>query len=357
MNRARLVRYSLFAGAAAAVTALAVWLEWQALSNLWPSVVGFVEENWRPVFGGGRGRLLIFFAVFMLLEVCFLAWQNTTVFIVFVQRRLSAKTDLAWMVVGIFPVLKTAAEYTFTIGLAFVAVKLSDAAIDRLGWFRWELPSDGILAVTGAFAVFFLVSTFVQYWLHRLQHWRWFWQLHRLHHSGTEFNLFLNFRVSPAEGVTNVLLLLSPTIFLKVPNAGLFAVYMFVYQLVSTAQHSQLPWSYGWIGQWIMVSPQNHQIHHSIDEEHRDHNFSVCPLWDRLFGTWYAGTKRPSGYGIADPAPAERPLTQFFLDTWIFYRDIACWLANVVRSALAWIRGRRSPSQHAPDTAATIPAE
>lgn len=355
MNRARLVRYSLYAGAVAAVAATAIWLEWQAVSQLWSSAVGFAEENWRRAFGG-RGRLLMYFTVFMLLEVCFLSWQNTTVFIVFVERKLSAMTDIAWTVIGVSG-LKTATEYTFTLGFAFVAVKLLDAAVEQLGWFRWELPSDGIIPVTLAFAVYFLVSTFVQYWLHRLQHWRWFWQLHRLHHSATEFNLFLNWRVNPAEGVTNILLLLSPTIFLKVPDAGLFAIYVFVYQLISTAQHSQLPWNYGWIGQWIMASPQNHQIHHSIDEEHRDHNFSTCPLWDRMFGTWYAGTKRPSGYGIADPAPVERPLTQFLTDTWIFYRDVTCWLAGVMRSAFERIRGRRPSSQDAPAAAATIPAE
>src|SRR5882672_7950560 len=88
VNRARLVRYSLYAGATAAVAATAIWLEWQAVSQLWSWVVGFAEENWRRAFGG-RGRLLMYFGLFMLLEVCFLAWQNTTVFIIFVQRKLS----------------------------------------------------------------------------------------------------------------------------------------------------------------------------------------------------------------------------------------------------------------------------
>ncbi len=226
VNRARLVRYSLYVGAAAIVAAPAVWLEWQAISDLWFRALGWAEANWHRAFIGG-GRLLTYYLVFMAIEVLFLNWEKTTIFIVLVRRKLSAMTDVLGVIVSFTPGLKTAREYGFTLGLAFVAVKLGDVAADGLGWYRWELPTEGVLAVSGGFVVYYLISTFVQYWLHRLQHWRWFWQLHRLHHSATEFNLLTGFRVNPAEGVTNVLLIVSPTIFLKIPDAGLFAAYMF----------------------------------------------------------------------------------------------------------------------------------
>ena len=105
-------------------------------------------------------------------------------------------------------------------------------------------------------------------------------------------------------------------------------------------------------GRWIIVSPQNHQIHHSADEEHRDLNFSVCPLWDRMFGTWYAGSTRPSAYGIGDRAHVERPFTQWLIDIWIFYRDFARSAAGGTKSALARVRRRRSQ-----DTSVSVPAE
>ena len=112
------------------------------------------------------------------------------------------------------------------------------------------------------------------------------------------------------------------------PSAGHFAAFYVGYQILASLQHSQLPWNFGWVGRWIIVSPRGHQIHHSIDEEHRDLNFSVCPLWDRMFGTWYYGSNLPSAYGISDPAHVERPLTQWAVDIWIFYRDIALSLAG-----------------------------
>jgi hypothetical protein len=111
------------------------------------------------------------------------------------------------------------------------------------------------------------------------------------------------------------------------------------------------------LGRWVIVSPQYHQIHHSMDEEHRDLNFSVCPIWDHLFGTWYAGSRVPSAYGIPDQAHIERPYTQWLIDIWIFYRDVARSLAGVARSVLARVRPRRPSLEDGLGATTSIPAE
>jgi len=252
--------------------------------------------------------------------------------------------------------LKTLAEYFFTFGLAYVVVKLVDAASARFDWVRWELPSEGVLGVTAGFVVFYFLSSFFGYWQHRLMHWRWFWQLHRFHHAATDLNILTTYRFNPAEAF-RILPFALPLFFIKAPSAGLFAAFTVANQMLALIQHSELPWSFGWLGRWIITSPQVHQIHHSIDEEHRDKNFSNCPLWDQVFGTWYGGPNRPSAYGIPDQAHVERPLTQWFIDVWIFYRDVARALAGAARSALDRVRGRRPPSQDALETTASIPAE
>ena len=37
---------------------------------------------------------------------------------------------------------------------------------------------------------------------------------------------------------------------------------------------------------WVLVTPQSHRVHHSLDPAHRDKNFGVTfSLWDHLFGT------------------------------------------------------------------------
>jgi sterol desaturase/sphingolipid hydroxylase (fatty acid hydroxylase superfamily) len=325
LNQPRVTRSMLFAVgaiAAAAIFAALVAARWQSALRLETWTIEVAAVKWRA------GQLLLITAIVIVVELFFLSWEKTTVFRVFVRRSRSAITDLAFAFLT-FSSFKWLADYAFSLGVALAAVKLGDALATRVGWMRWEMPTDGFFAVVGAFAVYYLMSTFVGYWQHRLMHWRWFWQLHRFHHSATDFNVFTGFRTNPAEMISNLIPALSPLVFLKVPDAGLFAAFTFVNLLLGQFQHTELPWSFGWVGRWVVTPPQMHQIHHSIDEEHRDKNFSNCPLWDQLFGTWYGGPNRPSAYGIPDPAHVERPATQWLIDIWVFYRDVG-------RSLVAW---------------------
>jgi sterol desaturase/sphingolipid hydroxylase (fatty acid hydroxylase superfamily) len=354
---ARLVLYVVAAiGILVAVVAVLLALRWQPALELWTWAAALVETRWRRVLFGATGQIMFITVALMVLELFFLSWEKTTVFRVFVRRNASALADLGFAIVTLSS-LKWVLDYVLTFGVAFGAVKLGDAFATRMGWLRWELPSEGVLEVAGAFAVYYLVSTFVGYWQHRLMHWRGFWHLHRFHHSATDFNILTGFRANPAEMISNVVIALSPLALLKIPDAGLFTAFVFVNLALGQLQHSELPWNFGWFGRWVVASPQMHQVHHSIDEEHRDRNFSNCPLWDQLFGTWYGGPNRPSAYGIVDPAHVERPATQWLIDIWIFYRDAARALAGVPRSAWAYIGRPRPPLSRAVDAPVSIPSE
>jgi sterol desaturase/sphingolipid hydroxylase (fatty acid hydroxylase superfamily) len=352
---ARLLPFAAVVGVAFVCVAVFVAFEPQSAAGLWSSAVDLVEAKWRRILYSGGGQMVIFTILLMIMELFFLKWEKTTIFGVFVRRNISAITDLGFMIAYLSH-FKLMVQYVVTFGLAYAVGKLSDLLPSYLGSFRWELPSDGVLQVTAGFAVFFLVTSFVGYWQHRLMHWHGFWHLHRFHHAATELNILTGFRDNPAEAIGTAVVAVSPLIFLKVPDAGLFAAYVLANQVLSSLQHSELPWNYGWAGRWLVASPQMHQIHHSIDEEHRDHNFAICPLWDRLFGTWYDGPNRPSAYGIPDQAHVERPLTQWMIDIWIFYRNIARALAGMAWRIRTRIAGTQPTSQSA-DTPASIPAE
>ena len=358
MNRARLIGLLPYAAgigvlaAAVAVVAFAA-LEPQVL-ELWSRAIGFAETKWQRVFSP-TGVFLIGTALLLVMEVFFLRWEKTTLFVVFFRRSASAMVDIVSAIVFFLSSLKMAVEYVFTFGVAFAIAKLMDAAALHFDWTRWHLPSQGVLGIPTSIAVFYLFSTFIGYWQHRMMHWRWFWHLHRFHHAATEINIFTSFRTSPAEAF-RLLPFAIPLFFMKPPSAETFAFFTVANQLLALLQHSELPWNLGWLGRWLIVSPQYHQIHHSMDEEHRDLNFSVCPIWDHLFGTWYSGSKAPSSYGIPDGAHSERPFTQWLIDIGIFYRDVARSLAGFARSAWAGAQLWRTPSKGGVD-AISIPAE
>lgn len=353
MDRTPLVKLWPYAAIGLLAVSLAAFILFdpQTASGLWSWAIGMVGAKWyRPT-----GLLLIGTTLLLVAEVLFLTWEKTTIFVIFVRHKTSAMVDVGSMIFTLLPI-KTVAEHVFTFGAAFAVAILVDAANARFGWARWELSSEGILGLTTGIVVFYLFNTFIGYWQHRMMHWRWFWHLHKFHHAATEFNILTTYRTNPAEAFRIVPWAI-PLFFVKPPSAEMFAVFTVVNQVLALLQHSELPWTFGWLGRWVITAPANHQVHHSIDEEHRDLNFSSCPLWDRMFGTWYDGPNRPSGYGIADGSYVARPVTQFLFDTGMFYRDITHSLAGVMRSALARIRGQRLPSQHSTDTAAPVPAE
>jgi hypothetical protein len=58
-----------------------------------------------------------------------------------------------------------------------------------------------------------------------------------------------------------------------------------------------------------------------------------------VFGTWYDGSNKPSGYGIPDAAYDQQPFRQFLRDGWMLYVKLGAWLLLPVRKAMAhWER-------------------
>jgi sterol desaturase/sphingolipid hydroxylase (fatty acid hydroxylase superfamily) len=78
----------------------------------------------------------------------------------------------------------------------------------------------------------------------------------------------------------------------------------FVFNLVGgNLRHSHVWISYGRFLERILISPAQHQIHHSSDPSHYGRNFgSWLAIWDGLGGSLHlAGTERPLDFGLKVP--------------------------------------------------------
>ena len=287
----------------------------------------------------GTPALVLLGAVsLMCAEVLFRDWNKTVMYRLFVRRSTSAKIDV------LFALLQSSGltlfvEIVLTFGVSLGAARLGTALQNYLSW-RITLPSDGVFQIAFSVLVYFVVFDFVGYWVHRLYHTPLFWHLHRFHHSAPELNFITSLRTHPAETFTRVLFLVTPLTFLNVSDSILLT-FLVINEFVNFCEHSELPWNWGWIGRWIFASPTVHQLHHSIDEEHRDKNFGECPLWDHVFGTWYDGEKKPSAYGVSangvpDRGYDEHPVKQFGLDLLAFYRDLVAGALRPFRAAMSW---------------------
>lgn len=145
-------------------------------------------------------------------------------------------------------------------------------------------------------------------WLtHYLQHKiELLWQFHQVHHSAEVLTPMTVYRMHPVDLaftgiVTTALIGLALAGFTYLTqsrpsemtvmnvNVLIFAFYLIGYNL----RHSHIWLSYPrWLS-YILISPAQHQIHHSIDEKHWDRNMGlIFAFWDWVFGTLYV----PKGY-------------------------------------------------------------
>ena len=133
------------------------------------------------------------------------------------------------------------------------------------------------------------VRDFFYYWFHRLQHAsKWLWAEHALHHSDTAINVTTAIRHHWLEMPLNLLFIAVPlTILFKPPLITVPIAYVFVY-FIGYLIHCNVRLNAGPLAK-VVVSPQNHRIHHSRETRHIDKNFAqFFSMWDVLFGTYYA---------------------------------------------------------------------
>lgn len=169
----------------------------------------------------------------------------------------------------------------------------------------------------------FLLDDFSHFALHLLMHRIPFlWTLHKVHHSAEVLTPFSLYRTHPLEGLlsglrgaltmgtaTGILIYLFGSQLHCFELLGVDAI-GFVWSLCgANLRHSHVFLSYGErIEQWL-ISPAQHQLHHSADRAHSDRNFgTVLAVWDRLLGTHLsAHNQSPPRFGIDPAVPQPYP--------------------------------------------------
>ncbi len=114
------------------------------------------------------------------------------------------------------------------------------------------------------------------------------WRLHRVHHADLDFDVTTGARFHPIEIVLSMLIKFAVIAAL---GPAPLAVLIFEVLLNATAMfnHSnvRIPLGIDRALRWLVVTPDMHRVHHSIEDHETNSNFGFnLPLWDRLFGTY-----------------------------------------------------------------------
>jgi len=116
------------------------------------------------------------------------------------------------------------------------------------------------------------------------------WRLHRVHHADLDYDVTTGTRFHPLEIIISMLIKFATILVLGPP---VIAVVIFEVILNATAMFNhgniRLPAALDRVLRLIVVTPDMHRVHHSVELDETNSNFGFnLPWWDRLCGTYRA---------------------------------------------------------------------
>ncbi len=176
---------------------------------------------------------------------------------------------------------------SFLLRLLFPAAAVGVAVFaQRQGWGLlnyYELPAAWAVFVT------VVVMDLVIYLQHVMVHAiPMLWRLHRVHHADLDYDVTTGARFHPLEIILSMLIKFAAILLLGPPLSG---VILFEVILNATAMFNhgniRLPRAVDRPLRWLLVTPDMHRVHHSVEDDETNSNFGFSlSLWDRIFGTY-----------------------------------------------------------------------
>ena len=218
-------------------------------------------------------RLGLFLSVFVLLAIAEI-WVPRRALLVAKGKRWFANLAIVLINTGMVRLVAPAAA----VGIALAVEQRGAGLLHMVGW-------PPLLEIVLAVLALDLAIYLQHVMFHAVPL---LWRLHRMHHADLDFDVTTGTRFHPVEMLLS-LGIKAAVIFLT--GAPVAAVLLFEILLNVTAMfnHSniRMPVAVDAVLRLLVVTPDMHRIHHSLDTEETNRNFGFnLPWWDRLFGTY-----------------------------------------------------------------------
>lgn len=252
---------------------------------------------------------------------------------------------LDYKFVGIDLTIKAVLYSPLVSGVSMLVYKGAESAAGGLAQLGWS--PEAILAGTIAIPVITILVAdfgffFAHYLMHRIPV---LWFFHQIHHSAEVLTPFTVYRTHPVEDLINGLVAgvlggVGVSVYaaatdnvIDLPtllgvNIVQFLFFTFAFQL----RHSHIWLSYGPGLSRILISPAQHQVHHSVDPRHWDRNYGfIFAFWDWIFGSLYVPRGREQlvfGLPGSDPRDFSTVPRVYFLP----FAKAARWVTQRMRA-------------------------
>jgi sterol desaturase/sphingolipid hydroxylase (fatty acid hydroxylase superfamily) len=191
--------------------------------------------------------------------------------------------------------------------------------------YPWVVGKIAIVHIESNWLVYcaaFIALDFAGYWVHRISHeYNLFWNNHIIHHSSEEFNLACALRQSISSIVKIFAVFLIPAALLGVP-ANVISIVAPLHLFAQFWYHTRHINKMGFLEN-VIVTPSHHRVHHAINPEYLDKNYSqIFIFWDKLFGTYQEELPNVTPvYGVTRPVRTWNPIKINFMHLWLLIKD------------------------------------
>jgi sterol desaturase/sphingolipid hydroxylase (fatty acid hydroxylase superfamily) len=114
------------------------------------------------------------------------------------------------------------------------------------------------------------------------------WRLHRVHHADLDYDVTTGARFHPIEIIISMLIKFATIVVLGPPMVAV-VIFEVVLNAMAMFNHGnvRLPLGLDRVLRFIVVTPDMHRVHHSVEDNEANSNFGFnLSIWDRIFGTY-----------------------------------------------------------------------
>jgi sterol desaturase/sphingolipid hydroxylase (fatty acid hydroxylase superfamily) len=231
------------------------------------SVSNFIAQHETTI------RLSFFFGVFAVMA----AWE-----VLAPRRALALLRTVRWT-----SNLGLVMLNSMVLRLLFPAAAMGVAALVAEN--GWGLLNVFDLPFVLAMLLSIVAMDFVIYLQHMLMHAApALWRVHRVHHADLDYDLTTGARFHPIEIMLSMLIKFVAIVVLGPPVVAV-VIFEVVLNAMALFNHGnvRLPVALDKILRLLVVTPDMHRVHHSVEDHEANSNFGFnLSIWDRLFGTY-----------------------------------------------------------------------
>ena len=247
-------------------------------------------------FSGAAFQLTIYVAVFALMA----AWESAA------PRRTQKDKDTRWCVNSALLIANAA-----IVRIALPVLPVTLAVLCRAkGWGILNAMLMPLWIRIPAGIILLDLSLYLQHVLfHTLPL---LWRIHQVHHTDDGVDVTSGFRYHPFEPLAGTALVLVSVSIIG-PDPIAVAAFEVAFSVAAMFSHGNvhIPSKLDAVLRWMMLTPDMHRVHHSVDEKESSRNFSsIFSWWDRIFGIYRSASAsghESTAIGLASSIRVRRP--------------------------------------------------